>query len=50
LIPGTGNEDPRRNPAGRGRRTDMETADAAVAVNALAASSTLEIRQIQLSL
>jgi DNA invertase Pin-like site-specific DNA recombinase len=23
LIPGTGNEDPRRNPAGRGRRTDL---------------------------
>ncbi|HEX2949864.1 MAG TPA: hypothetical protein VHV83_09920, partial [Armatimonadota bacterium] len=23
LVPGTGNEDPRRNPAGRGRRTDL---------------------------
>jgi len=50
LIPGTGNEDPRRNPAGRGRRTDMETADAAVAADALTASGTLEIRQIQLAL
>lgn len=29
LIPGAGNEDPRRNPAGRGRRTDIDlTADA----------------------
>ena len=27
LIPGAGNEDPRRNPAGRGRRTDMERGD-----------------------
>ena len=25
LIPGAGNEDPRRNPAGRGRRTDIES-------------------------
>ena len=45
-----GNEDPRRNPAGRGRRTDMETADAAMAADALTASGTLEIRQIQLAL
>lgn len=25
LIPGAGNEDPRRNPAGRGRRTDLSS-------------------------
>lgn len=50
LIPGVGNEDPRRNPAGRGRRMDMETAGAAVAADALTASGTLDIRQIQLAL
>jgi len=27
LIPGAGNEDPRRNPAGRGRRSDLSQAD-----------------------
>jgi len=50
LIPGAGNEDPRRNPAGRGRRTDRDTADAAVAADVLIASGTLEKRQMQLTL
>ena len=50
LIPGAGNEDPRRNPAGRGRRIDMEAADAVVVTDALTASGTLEKRQIQLAL
>jgi hypothetical protein len=45
LIPGTGNEDPRRNPAGRGRRTDIESPETGVP-DAQMAAGTIEQRRM----
>ena len=47
LIPGTGNEDPRRNPAGRGRRTDIESMKAGEATD-LQARGMIELRTASL--
>ncbi len=49
LIPGTGNEDPRRNPAGRGRRVDMESMEAGTARDTQYAPGTTEQRMINLA-
>lgn len=46
LIPGAGNEDPRRNPAGRGRRTDIGSMDADEALGMPKTQCTIEQRLI----
>lgn len=46
LIPGAGNEDPRQNPAGRGRRTDIESTDSGILATTLGAQGTLQQRMI----
>jgi len=42
LIPGADNEGPRRNPAERGRGTDIESTNADAATSAQTAQGTLE--------
>lgn len=49
LIPGAGNEDPRRNPAGRGRRTDIDSIDSGALPGAQDAQGTLQQRMINLA-
>ena len=50
MIPGAGNEDPRRNPAGRGRRTDMESKETGMALEAQEAQGTIDERTINLAM
>ena len=49
LVPGAGNEDPIRNQAGRGRRTDIECTDAGTAQNAQYAQDSIEQRIINMA-
>ena len=49
LIPGAGNEDPRRNPAGRGRRTDTESMGTSTALGSREAQGTIEQRKLKLT-
>lgn len=49
LIPSAGNEDPRRNPAGRGRRTDIESIASLSSSDAQATPGSLERRVINLA-
>lgn len=49
LIPGAGNEDPRRNPATRGRRTDIDNTQVVATTSALTARGTLQQRMITLA-
>ncbi|OPZ85347.1 MAG: hypothetical protein BWY76_01451 [bacterium ADurb.Bin429] len=48
LVPGAGNEDPRRNPAGRGRRTDNAKLDAATVEDTQGISGKVQQRMIAL--
>ena len=50
LIPGTGNEDPRRNPAGRGRRVDVESTGAGTVTDTQEAQGKFEQRMISLAI
>jgi len=46
LIPGTGNEDPRRTPAGRGRRTDLDAVERLDEVSSLTEAELIVRRPI----
>lgn len=50
LIPGAGNEDPRRNPAGRGRRTDIKSTETSLALEVREAQGITDQRTINLAM